>query len=125
VISIWLRDFVFAVQGWPPLGALALGFSFSNYLEVGVLLWLLKRKLHYLHGAQFLSGAWRMLLATVLMAGATWLLLSTIDDDAVWLQLILGVFAGGAVYVLACLLLRVREPSQILTLGRERLLRSR
>ncbi len=123
ILSIWLRDVVFAAQGWPAFGALALGFSISNYMEVGVLLWLLRRKLGHLNGAQFFSGAWRMLLAAVLMAGAMWVLLSSLDDGAVWLQLILGVLVGGGVYFLGCLLLRVRELLQILAAGRARLSR--
>ena len=123
VFSIWLRDVVFTTQGWPPLGALALGFSLSNYVEVGLLLWLLRRKLGHLNGAQFFSGAWRMLLSAVLMTGALWLLVSQLDENAVWLQLILGVFIGGLVYFLASLLLRVRELLQLLTLAQARLSR--
>ncbi len=123
ILSLWLRDIVFAAQGWPALGALALGFSLSNYLEVGVLLWLLRRKLGHLNGAQFMSGAWRMVLAAAVMGGALWILLSQIDEDAVWLQLVLGVLVGGAVYLLGCLLLRVRELQQMITIGRDRLSR--
>ncbi|MFN2163254.1 MAG: lipid II flippase MurJ, partial [Candidatus Promineifilaceae bacterium] len=123
VLSIWMRDVLFAVRGWPPLGALALGFTISNYIEVGLLLWLLRRKLGHLSGALFFSGAWRMLIAAVLMAGVTWFLLSWIDDDADWLKLIAGGLAGAVVYFLACLFLRVSELQQILAAARSRLAR--
>jgi putative peptidoglycan lipid II flippase len=120
VFSIWLRDFVFITQGWPPLGALALAFSLSNYVEVGLLLLLLRRKLGHLNGVQFFSGAWRMVVAAVLMAGVLWGLLSRIAADAVWTQLILGFIVGGTVYFLSCLLLQVKEVRRLLEIGRNR-----
>ncbi len=120
VLSIWFRDTIFAAQGWLPLGALALGFSLSNYMEVGALLLLLRRKLGHLDGVQFISGAWRMLLAAAFMAGALWTLLSRLDSDAAWSRLILGVFVGGTVYFLSTLLLGVREVQQFVALARSR-----
>jgi putative peptidoglycan lipid II flippase len=119
IFSVWLRDVVFISQGWPPLGALALAFSLSNYVEVVALLFLLRRKLGYLNGAQFYSGAWRMLLSAVLMAGILRVLLSQFDEDAVWLQMILGASVGGMVYFLGCLLLGVKEPQRFLAFGRD------
>ena len=125
IFSVWLRDFVFTSEGWPPLGALALAFSLSNYVEVVALLFLLRRKLGYLNGAQFYSGAWRMFLSAVLMAGILRVLLSQFDEDAVWLQMILGASVGGMVYFLGCLLLGVKEPQRFLAFGRDWLSKSR
>jgi len=82
-------------------------------------LFLLRRKLGYLNGAQFYSGAWRMLLSAVLMAGILRVLLSQFDEDAVWLQMILGASVGGMVYFLGCLLLGVKEPQRFLAFGRD------
>ncbi len=123
VFSILLRDVLFASRGWPPLGALALGFSLSNYVEAGLLVWLLRRRMGHLNGKQFVSGAWRMLAAAALMTGAIWLVSSGLDQDAVWLQLMTGVTVGGIVYLLAVLLLQVRELRQLLSIGRERFAR--
>lgn len=123
-LTLWLRDTVFAQRGWLPLGALALGFSLSNYAEVVVLLWLLRRRLGGLGGAKLLNGFWRILLASLLMAGAIWLVLSRLNIESMWLQLILGGFAGTAVYLLASWLLRVEEVQQIIRYGRNRLSRS-
>jgi putative peptidoglycan lipid II flippase len=125
IFSVWLRDIVFATQGWPPLGALALAFSLSNYVEVGALLFLLRRKIGYLNGAQFYSGAWRMLLGAFLMTGTLSVLLSWLNEDAVWLQLFLGVLVGGGVYFLSSLLFGVKESQRLLAIGRERVLRKR
>lgn len=123
VFSIWLRDVLFAAMGWPLLGALALGFSLSNYVEVGLLLWLLRRKLGHLDGRQFLSGAWRMSLAALLMFAALWAVLARIDADAPWLQLIIGGLLSAAVYIFACYALGVRELRQLLASARVRIAR--
>ena len=123
VLTLWLRDTIFAQRGWLPLGALALGFSLSNYAEVVVLLWLLRRKLGGLDGRTLLDGFWRVLLSSMLMAGAMWLVLSRTSADSMWLQLIAGGLVGGSVYLLASWLLRVKEVQQILEYGRARLAR--
>lgn len=122
-LTVWLRDGVFARFGWLPLGALALGFSLSNYAEVIVLLWLLRRRLGGLDGMVLLSGFWRILLASLLMAGSIWLLLSRLNATSMWLQLILGGFTGTAVYLLASWLLRVEEVKQIMRYARARISR--
>ncbi len=102
------------------LGALALGFSLSNYAEVIVLLWLLRRRLGGLDGRVLVSGFWRMLLASLLMAGSIWLVLSHLNTSSMWLQLILGSFTGTAVYLLASWLLRIQEVQQIMRYARNR-----
>lgn len=120
-LTLWLRDTVFALRGWPPLGALALGFSLSNYGEVAVLLWLLRRKLGGLDGRALLDSFWRIMLASLLMVGGIWLVLSWINADALWAQLVVGGMVGAAVYLLASWLLRVQEVQRLLHYGRERL----
>jgi putative peptidoglycan lipid II flippase len=112
LLSIWLRDSVFPALGWPSFGGLALGFSLSNFLEVGLLLWLLRPKLGGVNGRVLWSGLWRMALAGALMGGATSVVMAFIATDTVWLQLlqiILGGATGGVVYLSACRLLRVTE----------------
>ena len=121
LLSVSLRDTLFASRGWPPLGALALGFSLSNYVEVLLLLWLLRRKLGSLHGRLFLNGAWRMLLAALVMAGGMWLLLDRLPETATWSRLLAGGLAGGVLYLAACLLLRLPELQRLLAYGRARL----
>ena len=123
-LTLWLRDYLFAQRGWSPLGALALGFSLSNYAEVAVLLWLLRRRLGGLDGRTLLNGFWRILLASLLMAGSMWFLLSRLNIESQWIKLILGGFTGAVVYVLASWLLRVEEVKQIVQYGRDRLSRS-
>jgi putative peptidoglycan lipid II flippase len=105
------------------LGALALGFSLSNYGEVVVLLWLLRRKLGGLDGTALLDSFWRIILASLLMIGGMWLVLSWISADALWAQLLIGGVSGAVVYLLASWMLRVKEIQQLLQYGRERMAR--
>jgi putative peptidoglycan lipid II flippase len=121
LLSISLRNTLFLQRDWPPLGALALGFSISNYVEVLLLVWLLRRKMGRLDGRAFLSGAWRMSLAALAMTVGMWLLLERIPAADVWARLLAGGLLGGALYFLACLLLRVPELTQLLNYGRDRL----
>ncbi len=108
-LSLWLRDAVFPAVGWLPLGGLALGFSLSNVIEVAVLLWLLRRRLGGVNGHELLSGAARMGVAALVMGGAVYVVLAWLPELAVWVDAIIGTAAGGAVYLLMCLLLGVEE----------------
>ena len=90
-----------------------------------VLLWLLRRKLGGLDGRALLDGFWRILLASLLMAGAMGVVLSRTSGESLWIQLIAGGLAGGCVYLLASWLLRVKEVQQIMQYGRARLTRLR
>lgn len=118
-LSFWLSLVVFPARGLLPLGGLALGYSLSNYFEVALLLWLLRRKMGRLAGRALLEGGGKMLLAA---GGMTAVLLFTLSQLPAnpWMQLIVGSIAGGAAYLVACALLRVKELGQILAYGRRR-----
>lgn len=119
VLSFWLSRTLFPVFGQEPLGGLALGYSLSNILEVGVLLWLLKRRLGGINGRSLLDGFWRMLLASLAMWVGVTAVLPVIEN--IWLQAIFGGIVGAAIYIIACSLLRVRELAQAITYGKQRL----
>lgn len=121
ILSLWLRDTVFPSFGWLPLGALALGFSLSNFLEVGLLLWLLRRKMGGLNGRDLIDGFWRMGLAGLLMAAAIWAVLVLLAPVGLLWQATLGVLVGGAVYALACLALRVTEMRRFIAFSRSKI----
>jgi putative peptidoglycan lipid II flippase len=109
VFSLWLRDVVFPALGWLPLGGLALGFSLSNILEVGLLLFLLRRKMGTINGRSLLDGFMRMGLASLLMAAAIAAVLVWLPASAVWGRALVGTIVGGAVYILAARLMRIEE----------------
>ncbi|MFQ5401702.1 MAG: murein biosynthesis integral membrane protein MurJ [Anaerolineae bacterium] len=121
LLSYWLSRDLFPSLGWLPLGGLALGFTLSNFLEAGLLLLLLRRKMGRLEGWALLDGLWRIMLASALMGTAVWGGLAMTPATAVWLQAVLGGVVGGLVYLLACTGLRVSEMGQIWCFGRERL----
>lgn len=120
-LSLWLRDVVFSAYGWPPLGALALGFSLSNIVEVMLLLWLVRRKLGGLNGHSLLSGLARMGAASLAMAVAISAVLLLLVSSATWMHAIFGTAAGILAYLLVCWLLRVEELHQFAAMLRRRL----
>ncbi|MCA9926373.1 MAG: murein biosynthesis integral membrane protein MurJ, partial [Anaerolineales bacterium] len=103
-----------------PLGGIALGISLSNIIELLLLLWLLKRKMGYLHGRALLDGLWRMGSASLLMAGSIWGILSLFKTDGLWWQFIVGSIVGTVVYLLASVVLGVSEVRQLWEYGRRR-----
>ena len=122
-LSLWFRDAVFPALGWLPLGGLALGFSLANVLEVGVLLWLLRRRLGGLEGRALLLGAARMGVAAALMGAAIVGALAVLPAGAVWARALVGSAAGGLAYLAGCWLLRVEELRQMVGMVRRRVKR--
>ena len=120
-LSLWFRDTLFPSLGWRPLGGLALSFSLSNILEVGLLLWLLRRRLGGLDGKALLAGTVRMGAATVAMSAAIVAVVAWLPAGAIWARALVGTAAGSLVYLLACWMLRVEELRQLVGLVRRRL----
>ena len=120
-MSLWFRDVAFPALGWLPLGGLALGFSLSNLIEVGLLLWLVRGKLGGLNGRSLLSGLARMGAASLAMAIAVAAVLWWIPAAAVWARALVGTAAGGAAYLLVVWLLRVEEWQRFAGILRRRL----
>lgn len=118
ILSQWLSATVFPARGWEASGGLALGFSLSNFLEIIVLLGLLRKKVGGLNGRYLLDGLWRMSAASLLMAGGMWLLLSWLASSSLWWQAIGGSLVGGLAYVGGCWLLQVQEVKQFWEFGR-------
>ncbi len=121
LLSLWFSQTIFPQQGWLPLGGLALGFSISNVIEVLLLLWLLRRKLGGIQGFSLLNGLWRMVVATLLMAGGMWWIQTQLAETAVLLQIIIVSGVGSVIYLLVCAGLRLEELNRLWVYGRRRL----
>lgn len=121
LLSLWFSQILFPQQGWLELGGLALGFSLSNAIEVLVLLWLLRHKLGGIQGKSLLNGLWRMMLASLLMAGGMWLLQQRLSEANILMQLILVGSVGTAIYIAMCAGLRLEELNRVWQYGRRRL----
>ena len=120
LLSLWFSQTLFPQQGWLPLGGLALGFSISNFFEMLLLLWLLRRKLGGIQGKSLLNGLWSMLIATLVMAGGMWLLLNRLSEIPPLLQIILVSGVGSLLYLFVCTGLRLEELSRLWQYGRRR-----
>jgi putative peptidoglycan lipid II flippase len=99
----------FSAIGWLPFGGLALASSVAVFVEVGILLVLLRRKAGGLGGQTVLAALGQSGLAACGMSLALigWLWLT--NGRSAWLVAPGGVVLGGLVYGLLLLALRVPE----------------
>jgi putative peptidoglycan lipid II flippase len=115
---------------YKPLGVkgVVLGSVAGTLVMAGSQGWLLRKDLHGIEGAKTLAAVLRMLLATALLAGVSYLVWFGLDK-ALGRSLIMqivslgaGILAGLAVYAAAVLAMRIEEAGQIreLVLGRLR-----
>jgi putative peptidoglycan lipid II flippase len=119
ILGLWLSNQIFAPRGLLVFGGLALGYSLSAILELILLLWLLRKKMGGIDGRHLLDGAWRMAVATLIMATITWLILRQLVDVSAWWQLIVAAIVAACSYLVASLLLQVKELRQLLDYGRQ------
>ncbi len=112
VLSVLLAA-LFGQMGWAPHGGLALANTLATTLEMGGLLFLMRRRLGHLDGKNILRGAWSAGLAAAVMTLALALWLSQVGSRSVWLVGGGGVALGGIVYGLAILALRVPEGAAV------------
>lgn len=98
----------------------------TSAINVGLLLWLLRRTLGALDGRRLLSGAARTLLATAVAMGAWWALLRAnvpgVGDHrlAEAVRFLAAAGAAAALYVAACMVLRLDEVELLRAILRRR-----
>lgn len=119
-LSFALLD-VFGGLGWPAHGGLALANSVAVTLEMGILLWLLKRPLGLEQPGALRGAVIRMGGATVGMALAILALLAVLPFYNPWLGGGLGIAVGGGVYGLLTLWLGLDEPRALSARLRQRI----
>lgn len=117
LLSRWLT-MTMSRLGYEPLGGLALGFTLSNFLELFLLWWLLRRRLGKGHGRFFLRGLIPMLFAGCAMAAVMTL---SLRWSSVWMQALGGGLIGSLVYLVLSLAFRLPEMMQLVAYGRRRL----
>jgi putative peptidoglycan lipid II flippase len=114
ILGWWLGNVLFPSLGWIEMGGLALGYTISTLLELILLLWLLRRKLGGISGRRVFDGVWRMLLASILMAVVTWLVLQSLVASPKLIQLVLTGAVGALVYLIASAIFGVTELRDLL-----------
>ena len=113
---------VFTRLGWMPHGGLALANTLATTLEVGVLLWLMRQRLNGLEGGYILKGTVKSVVSAAAMSAVLVWWLGWLQESSVWLTGLGGIAAGGLVYVLLMLVMKVEEGRALLD-GAGRLLR--
>lgn len=105
---------LFPRWGWMPHGGLALAMTLASFLEMAILLVLMRKKLSGLDGGNLLNGLVKALAAGGLMSLALWGWLSLTATLSVWIVALGGVVIGVLVYVLGLYILRVPELKMVL-----------
>jgi putative peptidoglycan lipid II flippase len=104
----------FASIGWMPHGGLALANSLATGLEATCLLILMRHKMGGLDGQRVVKGTSQAILATIAMTLILWGWLELTTTSQAWLVGGGGVLAGGIVYGLCVIALRVPEVLAVL-----------
>jgi putative peptidoglycan lipid II flippase len=111
-VSIGLSLFLmrlFERLGWPPHGGLALANSLAATLEMALLLIWLRPAMGGLSEGELRLALGKMSLATVGMAAGLLLLLPLLPGSTSWLEGILGILGGGAIYLGLAHLMDIEE----------------
>lgn len=119
-LSLWLPG-VFMARGWFPLGGLALANSAATFLEMLVLLYLMRRRLKGLEERGLLVGLAQAGAAAALMGLGLWWWLGATAGQSVWLIGVGGIALGGLIYGAAVWALRVPEVHEVLDSLKNRL----
>lgn len=115
----FLLSSMFIRWGWLPHGALALANSIATFLEMGALLFVMRKRLSGLGGGHVLKGLFYALVAGGLMALALWGWIRLTAQWTIsrglsnWVVALGGIAVGGLVYGLSLVLLRVPEIKQV------------
>ncbi|MGC1374752.1 MAG: murein biosynthesis integral membrane protein MurJ [Anaerolineales bacterium] len=105
---------MFASAGWLPLGGLALANSLATALEATILVLLMRRRLKGLNGADIAKGVGQFTLAALGMALGLLFWIKSFGSLNPWLVGLGGVAAGGLVYGLGVVLLKVPEIQSVI-----------
>jgi putative peptidoglycan lipid II flippase len=105
---------LFLQAGWLPLGGLALANSLATALEAVALLWIMRKRLGGIEGPALLDGGMRIGVAALGMALALWFWMKVVGEVNPWVAGLGGVVAGGVVYAMGVVLLKVPEVQSLI-----------
>ena len=113
-LSFWLGRTVFPSMGRLGVAGIGLGYSLSNWIEVGVLLFLLRRKMQGIDARYLVDALWRIGVAGLIMGLVMWAvagMLISAETNLLTLIIQVGVISGvgSLLYALACYFLRLKE----------------
>jgi len=122
VFSFAFSD-LFTRIGWMPHGGLALANSVATTLEMGGLLFLMRRKLKGLEGGRIVKGATQAVIAGLVMSLVLWVWLGVTSDGPVWLIALGGIAIGALGYGIVVIVIGVREARGLLKTIHQRAVR--
>jgi putative peptidoglycan lipid II flippase len=104
----------FASIGWFPLGGLALANSLATALEATALFIYMRKRLNGIEGSHITRGFLQASIGTLAMSTILLLWFRLITVIPPWLFVLVGIAAGGMIYALLLITLRVPEMQSIL-----------
>ena len=113
---------LFANIGWMPHGGLALANTVATALEVTILLILMRKRLNGINESHILRGGIQALGGVLAMSLIVMLCLPFFSDRSAWLLTISGITAGGLIYILTMMALRIPELEALINAIRRRFL---
>ena len=105
---------LFMQIGWLPLGGLALANSLATALEATALFIFMRKRLNGIEGSHIARGFLQASGGTLAMSGVLFLWLHFITAIPPWLLVLGGIAAGGFIYALMTVVLRVPEIQSLL-----------
>jgi putative peptidoglycan lipid II flippase len=111
---------VFGVAGWPPHAGLALANAVATLVELGLLLWLMSRRMWGLEGRQTVRSVAKGTIAAIVMAAVLWVWQRILHDASPLVVGGGGILLGASAYLGVALLLRADELRMLGALLRER-----
>jgi putative peptidoglycan lipid II flippase len=100
---------LFERNGLAPHGGLALANTLATVIEMGGLLYLMRRRLSGLDGRNILTGTLQAAAAAFLMTFGLWVWMYLTVSQPVWFVALGGVIVGGGLYILGTLAFGVKE----------------
>jgi putative peptidoglycan lipid II flippase len=117
----YLFAWIFKSLGWMPHGGLALANSLATGTEAVGLVYLMRRRLNGLQGRFILDGAWKALVAAIIMGVVLLFWMGATFERSAWLVVVGGLFCGAGTFGLCALLLQIGELHNAIRLVRKRL----
>jgi len=121
VLLSYLFVWIFSVLGWMPHGGLALANTIATAIESVGLVYFMRSRLGGLQGRFVLDGAWKALVAAVIMGVVLFIWMDATTERPIWFVVFGGLLCGAGTFGLCALFLRIGEFYSAINLVRKRL----
>jgi putative peptidoglycan lipid II flippase len=105
----FLFSWLFGQIGWLPLGGLALANSLATFLEMIVLILIMRKRLNGLEGGSVWDAVLRSLIGVAVMGASIWGWMALMQGHSAAVTALGGLVIGAVLYGLGLILLKVPE----------------